>query len=187
MINLAQAFSIEDFRTKRASIKRTIKSRLTDRLKTDYGIRLFDIYLDSVKFDKVINDLNLKRVINDILNEKEEFVKEIELTYAETQVLVTDLNNKAAVLTENANNNATLGVMRAEKANYDRIIESAHIIGLKENFDGLNIVDNKHKMSFCWVNSLVYNEKIKYHQNNRVNETNISGFSAFSAAMSMML
>ncbi len=187
IINTAQTFSIEDFRTKRSYIKKTLKTRLTSRLRTDYGINLFDLYFDSVKFDKILNELNLKRVMNDVLNEKAEYEKITAVTYKQTDVLVTELNNKARILTVNARNNGSLGVMKIEQANYDRIIESTHIEGLKENLNGLDIVDVKHKMSFCWVNSLVYNEKIKYYQNNRVNETGVAGFSAFNAAMSLML
>lgn len=187
IINTAQTFSIEDFRTNRYTVKNTLKARLSDRLRTDYGINLFDLYFDRINFDKVINDLNLKRVMNQILNEKAEFEKLTAVTYKETDVLVNILNNEALVIKQDATNNGSLGVMKIEQAKYDRIIESTHIEGLKNNFESLNIADLQHKMSFCWVNSLVYNQKIKYYPNNRVNETDIAGYSAFNAAMSLML
>ena len=137
-------------------------------------------------FDKVINDLNLKRVMNDIYNEKAKYEKLTAITYKQTEVLVTVLQNKALEITENANNNGSYGVLKIEQAYYDRIIELTHIEGLAENLDGLEFVGDKHKMSFCWVNSLVYNDKIKYYQNNMVNET-AAGFGAFGGAMGLML
>lgn len=187
VINSAQEFSISQFRSNRNEIKNHIKSRLTTKLRDEYGIEVFDLYLKDIDFDRVINALNLKRIMNVIWNEKALADKKTAIIYAETDVLVVALRNEAFEITENANNKGEFEVMKIEQTNYDRSLEMTHIEGLKANLEGLDIEDVKHKMSFCWVNSLVYNDKIRMYQNNRVNETSVVGYGAFNAAVSMML
>jgi len=163
MINLAHEFSIVDFRTRRAYIKTYLKKGINKKLKEKYGINLFDVFLEQIQFDKTINNINLKNVMNDIYNEKAMADKDTAVAYQETKVIVKRLQNEARAVTSVAKLNSTYEVLKIEKAQYDRVIELTHCDGLSNNYKELGFDSQVNKISFCWMNQLVYNEKIRFH------------------------
>lgn len=187
LLNAAQEFSISDFRSHRTHVKNYLKTKLKRKLKDDYGIDMFEIYLEKISFDKLINNINLKNVMNQILNEKAEHEKATALVYKNTQVQVIKLKNLAREINSMAIQNGTYGIINPEKANFDKIIELQHIAGLKNNTDGLGFTDQKKKISFCWMNSLVYNDKIIFFDSESTNPNAESELTPYNNGLSLSI
>lgn len=183
LINHAQEFAIKDFRSRRMEIKTYLKEKIKLRLKEE-GINLFNIYMEEISFDKLINEINLKSIMNKIYNEKAEAEKTTALIHKQTEVEVTVYKNKARAAYGIAKQNGTYGTLQPEKTNYERTVELVHIKGLKESMDGLGFSSLKEKISFCWYNSLVYNDKIKYWHPNDFNKVD-SPLSPYNNHMSI--
>ena len=59
-----QQFSIVDYRSERDKIYKTFKAHFKE-LFGKYHFNLLDVYLKSMSFGKIFNDLNLKRVLDE--------------------------------------------------------------------------------------------------------------------------
>lgn len=187
LINLSQEFSIVDFRTRRAYIKAYLTKGINKRLVEDYGINIFDIYLEQLKFDKLINEINLKNVMNEIYNEKALADKTVAVTYQETKVIVRELENKARAITSVAKLNSTFEILKIQKAKYDRTMELTHSDGLSKNCNELGFDNQVHKISFGWMNQLVYNDKIRYHVPTTTKSNGTDYLALYSSLISLSL
>ena len=70
LMNQGLTFSVEEYRTKRISIVKTLREKLKDRLKNDYFINVINVFMERLTFTQEINRLNLLVVLNGVYNEK---------------------------------------------------------------------------------------------------------------------
>lgn len=174
ILNQAQTFSLDDFRRKRPEIKAFIAEKLREKLKDQYGLKLFNFFMNELIFDKTINEINLKNILNEILNEKAIYDKNTVIAQTETQRLVKEYKNLARVVYVGATLNGTYGIMKPANAEYDVTIQTALSESLVKSYEGLGMNNDKIKMSYCWMNSLVYNPKVKFHQPSTNDQSNIN-------------
>lgn len=172
ILNQAQTFSINDFRKNRPEIKEFIAEKIREKLETEYGLKLFNFFMNELIFDKTINEINLKNILNDILNEKAIYDKNTIMAETETQRLVKEYKNLARVIYVGATLNGTYGVIKPANAEYDEILQTALSESLVKSYEGLGMSNDKIKMSYCWLSSLVYNPKVKFYQPSTSEETN---------------
>lgn len=187
IINHAQKFSIKQFRTIRPEIQQFISDELTDRLSRDYGVTLYRFFLNEIQFDKVINDINLQSILNNIYNEKAEYDKNTAIALTETERQVKEYKNLARIINVSARLNGTYGVTKLAEADYDRVIQLEHSENLSKNYKGLDITDDASKMSYCWMNSLVYNKKIKFYEPSQDQQTSKQPDSPYFDPISIMV
>lgn len=166
ILNQAQTFAINDYRRKRPEIKEFIKEKVRDKLEKNYGLKLFNLYMNELVFDKSINEINLKNVLNSVLNEKAVYDKNTAIAEVETQRLVKEYNNLARIVYVGATLNGTYEIIKPANVEYDQVLQMALSESLVESFEGLSMGDDKIKMSFNWMSSLVYNPKIRFYQLN---------------------
>ena len=177
LINAAQIFSIEDFRTKRLEIKTHLKKRLAKRLSDDYSMILFEFFVDSLSFTKEINRLNLLRTLNDIYNEKAVYEKLTNMTTEETRVQVEKIRNKASVVLSGATLNAQHVVVGRSQTDLEYKLETTHLSGLNVSLSELEFTTSarggdrsaqlQRMMSFCYVSSLIYNQNVTFFERDR--------------------
>ena len=74
-----------------------------------------------MSFGKTFNDLNLKRVLNDIENEKAVYTKQIALTVADTKLQVADFRNKGRYVISNATANSNV-LVQSSNIDYSYIM-----------------------------------------------------------------
>lgn len=184
LLNEAQKFSIENFRTNRWKVKSRLKEQIAKRLAELYGTTFYDMFIEEIKFDKLINDINLKNTINEILNQKAVHEKDLTLVHQETKVKTNELKNQARVVNAIAKLNSTMTVVNIAKTEFKSVLELEHINGLQNNMENLGFTDEKRKMSFCWMNSLVYNDKIRFYHPNSYSDQ-FSELSPFNNYISM--
>ena len=175
LINLGQEFSIQDFREKRLALKHHFQQKLAKRLADDYGIDLFELYMEQISFQTEINNLNLKRVLNNIYNEKALHEKNISIILKHTEFLVNELRNQALLLSKSAELKSKYEVLKVETTNYNARLEMAHIDGLSKNVQDLGFSSEpvnatKKIMSFCWTSSLVNNKNVRFFQPDNLNK-----------------
>lgn len=173
LLNAGQVFSIEDFRTKRTLIKSYLKDILAKKLKNDYKINIFEFYIHSFEFTEEINNLNLKRMINDLLNEKAVYERQTALTQKETSLQVQKILNEAKLVLTMAEAKAYNDTLKKEQINAYNKLEVTHVNSLNNSLSQLGFyqadktVVNKHFtskriLSFCYVSSLINNNNLVF-------------------------
>ena len=175
LINLGQEFSIQDYRERRLVLKQYFQQKLTKRLGDDYGIDLFELYMEQVSFQTEINNLNLTRVLNNIYNEKALHEKNISIILKHTEFLVNEMHNEALLVSKSAELRSTFEVLKVETTNYNARLEMAHIDGLSRSVQELGFASEpvnatKKIMSFCWTSSLVNNKNARFFQPDNLNK-----------------
>ena len=115
LLNHGLEFSVDDYRTKRAHIRSSLRARLKTKLERDYGVRVLDVYLGRITFTKEINSLNLLRMLNGIYNEKASYDKQTNMTRAETQYKINVLKNEARLAIESAESRALNQVLKVKQ------------------------------------------------------------------------
>jgi hypothetical protein len=183
LLNHGQKFSLTDYKEKRVEVKKYLKEKLSQRFEKDYGILLNDIFIEQITFEKVINDLNLKRILNDIYNEKAEYEKDVALIFKETEFEIKKLQDQALAISKMAEHNGTNEILKIEKTQFKANMEFAHLEGLTSTLTGLNfplkssINDTKRALSYCWVSSLSKNENLKiFNPNAESGSSNMNPF-----------
>lgn len=170
LTNLGQQFSINDYRTRRIQIRVHLKEKLKKRLKNDYHINLLDLFFDDLKFGQQINELNLKRMINGLLNEEAEYHKTTGIVRAETEYLIKKLQNEAKLVVETAQTKSQNEIVKIENKNLESKLELVHASSLNNtlrqlNFYGPSSIPDKAQtqriVSFCYVSSLINSDKVK--------------------------
>lgn len=164
--NIGQKFSIESYRTNRFYVQDFLRKQLKKRLENDYDIQFYDLYIHEIKFIDEINKLNLLKMLNGIYNEQAENQKITNLTIAETARLVRSMKNKAKEIVENAKANADNLIIGKAKYILQTEIELTHLKLLRKSLDGLNfgknsMNDTQKALSFCYLSSLINNDKIR--------------------------
>lgn len=168
---LGQLFSIDDYRLKRAYIKKFLKDKIAKRLSIDYGIKLHDLLMLQLRFSSRINQLNLKRMIVGIQNEEAAHYKTANMVRQETDYQTAVLRNKALLEQQTAELKGNNTIIKIYQIDYDNKIELANLDGLTKSLKGLDFYNpatkdiNKKVLSFCWVSSLVNNENLVIHNN----------------------
>ena len=172
VLNQAQTFSLDDFRKNRPAIKESIKEKLAEKLRNVYGLGLFNFFINELVFDREINKIYLKNTLEAIYREKALYDKNTALAEMETERLVKEYKNLARVVSVGATLNGTYGVVKPSQTDYDRVMELALSESLTSNYQSLGMDNDQIKMSYCWMNSLVYNPKVKFYQPSTNSETN---------------
>ncbi|CAF0715865.1 unnamed protein product [Brachionus calyciflorus] len=168
---LGQKFSIDTYRTSRLRVRSYFTENLKKRLENDYMISFFNLYMDTIKFTKEINRLNLVRVLTDISKEKAEHEKTTNLTVVETVRQVRFLKNQAKEIIESAKLKAKNQVLKMSQIDFDYKLELAHLDGFSKSIAQLNLNrksqnDTQKALSFCYLSSLINNEKVRIIQPN---------------------
>ena len=137
-----------------------------------YGLELFNFFINELVFDREINKIYLKNTLEAIYREKALYDKNTALAEMETERLVKEYKNLARVVSVGATLNGTYGVVKPSQTDYDRVMELALSESLTSNYQSLGMDNDQIKMSYCWMNSLVYNPKVKFYQPSTNSETN---------------
>ena len=161
---LGQQYSIDDYRLKRVIIKSELKARIARRLSADYGIKLHDLLMQQLRFSRLINALNLKRMILGIQNEEAESTKTTNMIRKETEYLTNLYKNKAHLERQTAELVGNNTILRMDQIFFETKLEMANLDGLTMNLKGLGFFDlpdkQKKILSFDWVSSLVNNDNL---------------------------
>ena len=159
-----QQFSIVDYRSERDKIYKTFKVHFKE-LFGKYHFNLLDVYLKSMSFGKTFNDLNLKRVLNDIENEKAVYTKQIALTVAETKLQVADFRNKARYVISNATANSNV-LVQSSNIDYSYIMENIHSAEFNYTLNELNYKIGsrpnvlKERLSYIYLYTLMNHKRL---------------------------
>lgn len=188
LMNTGQRFSIDDYRTRRVEVKNLLREKLSSRLKDDYMINLFDLYLNKLKFTSQINKLNLLRVLNGIFNEKEQYHKESNMTVQETNCQINRIRNNALEELETANIKANLTISKIAKTDFDLRQEFAHIESLNNSLVGLDfynpLIKPKDKpqriLSFCYLTALINMDNLNVYARDGVGNSTVQAKSEFN-------
>ena len=164
LMNAGQQFSIDDYRAKRLKVRKHLKERLAKRLAEDYSVILFDLYLDKLQFTDEINQLNLKRMLNGIYNEKAVYEKQTVVTREETLLKTQALRNQATLILQSAELEANYTYLKFAQVNQETLLEKTFVGYLNRSYNDLNFYDGgaakaasnkKIMMSYCWLSSLL--------------------------------
>jgi hypothetical protein len=170
LMNFGQKFSIDDFRTKRLKITEYLNAKLRRKLEQEYSINLFGLYFDRLRFTDQINKLNLKRMINGILNEKAMYEKNYDVTVAETQLRVKQLKNQAELVLQKAKHKTENEIIKIEQKNADVKLELVHLSGLNKGLHELDFISKSGSqsknatqriISYCYMSALANLENVK--------------------------
>lgn len=162
--NEGQKFTIKDYRSERDKIYKTLKAHFKEVF-GKYHFNLLNIYLKSISFGKTINDLNLKRVLNDIENEKAVYTKQIALTIAETELQVVNYKNQARYTISNATATSNAAV-KSSNIDYSYIMENIHSAEFNYTLNELNykIGSNKNvlkqRLSYIYLYTLMNHKRL---------------------------
>lgn len=188
-MNAGQQFSIDDYRTKRLRVRKHLKERLAKRLADDYSVVLFDLYLDKLQFTEEINQLNLKRMLNGIYNEKAVYEKQTVLTREETLLKTQALRNQATLILQTAELEANYTYLKMAQVSKDTTLEKTFVGFLNRSYNELSFYDGgaakaasnkKLMMSYCWLSSLL---NCKSNVTFYVMDKNFAGMAPSSAPM----
>jgi hypothetical protein len=164
MFNEGQNFTIVDYRSERDKIYNTLKAHFKEVF-GKYHLNLLNIYLKSISFGKTINDLNLKRVINDIENEKAVYTKQIALTVAETTLQVANYRNKARYTLSNATATSDAAV-KSSNIDYSYVMENIHSAEFNYTLNELNYKIGsdknvlKQRLSYIYLYTLMNHKRL---------------------------
>lgn len=171
LLNFGLKFSIDDFRTNRVKIRTYLKEKLKQKLENEYLVDFFELYFDKIKFTSEINRLNLLRMLNGIYNERAVYDKQSNLTRAETELQVQIFKNKANEILEKAKTEANNLVIKKQETDSIVRLEFVHLNGLNTSVYGLDLFksykpiqssnETQKVLSFCYLNSLINNDKIR--------------------------
>ncbi|RNA32575.1 hypothetical protein BpHYR1_038701 [Brachionus plicatilis] len=164
--NIGQKFSIESYRERRLNVRDFFRKQLKKRLENDYFIKFHNLYVHQIKFTKVINNLNLVRMLNGLYKEKAEYEKLTNLTIAETARVVRSVKNAAKEIVENAKANADNLILKKAKYDLYTEMENTHLKYLNRSLSKLFFStktqnDTQKTLSFCYLSSLINNENIR--------------------------
>ena len=143
--------------------------KLKQRLSKDYSIDLFEIFFHQLTFPEEINNLNLLRVLNQIYNEKAMHEKQSNITAYQTNYLVRSIRNEAELALGKANLEANNTIVKTSQVDLNFKLEQTHATELNNNLRALDFYsgDPKESMkrivSFCFLNSMINNQKFIFH------------------------
>lgn len=164
VLSEGQKFTIVEYRSKRDMIYKALKGSLKE-LFAKYHFKLLNIYVASINFGREISGLNLKRVLNDIQNEKAVYTKKIALTIAETNVQVSEFKNKARYELSNGTAASNLFVKSAG-IDYTYVLENIHSAELNYSLNELNYKIGsyknvlKHRLSYVYLYALLNHKQL---------------------------
>lgn len=170
ILNEGQQFTINEYRTQRLNITTILKSKLEEQLK-QYHMKLLNVYLLRINFDKLINNLNLKRVLNDIYNERAKHIKTIKLTVAETNLQINNYKNKAKYEIEYANCASNNVILKNSTINYGYTLEIVRNQQFNQTLNELNFIGVnrnevlKQRLSYIYYYTLLYHDKLNIFRN----------------------
>jgi hypothetical protein len=163
VLNEGQQFTIIDYRSERAKIYRILQIKLKQIFK-DNHLTFLNLFVSSINFGKQINELNLKRVLNDIYNEKAKYTKQIALIWAQTDVLVNDFKNQARFILANATY-SSVNIVKSSTIDYSYKMEIIHADQLNESLNELNFRNTSSKAVLKQRLSYVYFYSLINHKN----------------------
>ncbi len=169
LMNVGLKYSLNEYRTKRHEIKEHLKLKLKERLEKDYSINLFEIFFHKLTFPEEINNLNLLRVLNQIYNEKAMYEKQSSITTYQTNYLVRAIRNEAELAVGEANLVANNTIIKTSQIELDFKLEQTHASELNKNLRALDFYSGNPKesikqiVSFCFLNSMINNQKFIFH------------------------
>ena len=172
LMNEGQKFSVEDFRTKRVEIVRTLKEKIKERLRKDYFINVINLFMDKLSFTQEINRLNLLVVLNGVYNEKAINEQQNEFVNLETRVMVNKIQNEAKLELEKADLVANYTVIEIAEKEADFILEVSYLKMLTKSLKELNFfkekvtnkAESQRTLSYCYLSSLINtNSSVKFH------------------------
>lgn len=161
LMNHGLDFSLDEYRKNRTHIRKHLREVLKAKLEPNYHIHILDLYLSKITFSKEIDNLNLLRMTNGILNEKASYEKQTNVIQAETELMVQMLKNQARFMTQSANDNATFTLSKISETDKLTRLEYVHLAGFNNSVRQLGLSDNKRVLSYCYLNSLIDNERVK--------------------------
>jgi hypothetical protein len=174
-MNSGVAFSLDEYRKNRTEIRVFLREKLRATLESKYHVKMLDLYMGRIVFSRTIDNLNLLRMLNGIFNEQASYVKETNLIRAETNMKINELKNEVKYTIASAQSNAENQITKLGKINKYRTLELAHLTGLNNSLNQLSFnvaagqkVDIQKAMSFCYANSLVNNENVRFIDTNKL-------------------
>jgi hypothetical protein len=172
LMNEGLKFSVEDYRTKRVTIVKTLREKLKERLKKDYFINVINIFMEKLTFTQEINRLNLLVVLNNVYNEKALNEQQSEYVNLNTKVMVNKIQNEASIVLETAEQDANYTIVEVAKKEADYMQEIVYLTKLTKSLKELNFIKDKvntkeesqRALSYCYFSSLINtNSTVKYH------------------------
>lgn len=172
IMNDGLKFSIEDFRTKRAFIVKSLREKVVKRLKNDYFINVLSVFMEKISFTEKINSLNLLVVLNGVYNEKAFNEQQSEFVSLKTKVMVNKIQNEAKLELQKADLVANYTVIEVAKTQANFMLEMSYLKKLTQSLKELNFFTDKVKtkaesqraMSFCYLSSLINtNSSVNYY------------------------
>ena len=171
-MNYGLKFSIEEFRTKRSFIVKSLREKVIKRLKNDYLINVISIFMEKISFTEQINSLNLLVVLNGIYNERAYNEQQSEFVNLKTKVMVNKIQNEAKFELQKADQLANYTVIEIAKKQADFTLEMSYLKKLTQSLKELQFFTDKVKtkaesqraMSFCYLSSLINtNSSVNYY------------------------
>ena len=166
ILNEGQKFSIQDYRSDRSKIYESLKVLLKQLFSKNH-FYLLNLYVKSISFGQEINSLNLKRVLNNIYNEKALYTKKIALTVAETELQINKYKNQVDFITANAKC-LSQAIVKEADIDFSNNMESIHATQFNYSLNELNYTIGSNKKGLKQRLSYIYLYTLMNHDNLKI-------------------